>query len=175
MTIRMLQSQAVVDTSFWSICCHLSMADKIPQVWFVPALMPGVVVGEVFAAPSPGGPLPYFALLFPDQLGFLQAFVHGHLKADNPSQNHTTALHLGERAVIDLALEILAQGSTATVLINEKKAHRFAKSQGLDAVSVPEFLVILLKQGILRRRRLSSHGSTGRNTTGIHRLCARRN
>lgn len=37
----------------------------------------------------------------------------------------------------------------ADALIDEQKAHDHAITQGLDALSVPEYLVILLREGIL--------------------------
>ncbi len=50
----------------------------------------------------------------------------------------------GEKATLDLGRELHAD-----VLIEEQKAHDYANAQGLDAVSVPEYLVVLLRDAIL--------------------------
>ncbi len=43
----------------------------------------------------------------------------------------------------------MARERQADALIDEQKAHDYAITHGMDAVSIPEYLVILLKQGIL--------------------------
>lgn len=60
-----------------------------------------------------------------------------------------TGLGGGERAVIDVALENQNNGQAVHVLINELRAYHYAQNQGLIAISVPEFLVVLLTRGIL--------------------------
>mgnify|MGYP001770848809 CR=1 FL=1 len=70
--------------------------------------------------------------------------MRGTLQPINPSLCVTNQFHSGEQAALDVAQEI-----GASLLINEQKAHQYAVSLGLDAVSVPEYLVILMKEGIL--------------------------
>lgn len=134
---------AVVDTGFWGTCCALGLARYLTQVWAPPIWMPGAVLAELFAQPQPAT-APSWAGLYPDQHEFLQHFRQGVLRPTNPRQSATTQFNAGERAVIDLALEL-----RATALIDEQRAHLYALQQGLDAVSVPEYLVLLLQEGIL--------------------------
>lgn len=90
-----LSSMAVVDTSFWSICCRLNIASRLTQVWLPPVLMPGVVLTEVFRAPDHSSPRPSWALpswpvysfaLYPDQIGFLEAFAADDLTRQSISE-----------------------------------------------------------------------------------------
>lgn len=150
MRLRMVfSSQAVVDTSFWSICCRLGIASELPSVWPTPIKMPGAVLGETFAGRNTRAPHG----LFVDQLNFLNAFAHDHIKAVNAHDLQTTraatGLDTGERAVIDVALEDQSSGKPVALLINERPAYTYAKAQGLTVFSVPDFLVVLLTQGIL--------------------------
>ena len=146
---RMPRSSAVIDTGFWGTCCRLGIHLYLTHVWLDPILVPGAVMAEIFRQPAfmttpaavswaSWGPL------YRDQAEFLNAFLQRTVQPSNPNQSHVTLFHPGERAVLDLARELQADA-----LIDEQKAHDHAITQGLDAISVPEYLVILLREGIL--------------------------
>ncbi len=78
----------------------------------------------------------------------------------NLSSCRVELFHPGERAVLDLALEV-----PADALIDEQKAHDYAFTQG-DAISVPEYLVILLQEGILT---VTQVGSIFQQLESLHR------
>ena len=145
----MPRASAVIDTGFWGTCCRLGIHLYLTHVWLDPVLVPGAVMAEIFRQPAfmtnptavswaAWGPW------YRDQAEFLNAFLQRVLQPSNPNQSHLTLFHPGERAVLDMARE-----RQADALIDEQKAHDYAITHGTDAVSIPEYLVILLKQGIL--------------------------
>ncbi len=146
---RMSRSSAVVDTGFWGTCCRLGIHLYLTRIWPDPVLVPGAVMAEIFRQPafmtSPAAASwAAWGPLYRDQAEFLNAFLQRTVQPSNPNRSHMTLFHPGERAVIDLAVELHADA-----LIDEQKAHDHAITQGLDALSVPEYLVILLREGIL--------------------------
>jgi len=64
----------------------------------------------------------------------IQVYLPHIGQPSNLSSCRVELFHLGERAVLDLALEV-----PADALIDEQKAHDYAFTQGLDAISVPEY------------------------------------
>lgn len=113
--------------------------------------MPSVVLTEIFQGPRPIQPPAILSAgLYPAQLGFMEGFVLGDVKPEFPAPPRIGMLHRGERAAIEVALELQAGGTAATVLVNERGGYNVAKGYRLAAVSVPDLLVILLDQGILQ-------------------------
>ncbi len=131
---------AVIDTGFWSTCCRLGIADHLTTLWQSSFIMPGAILGEIFYRRSRYAG----SRLFHDQAEFLAQFVAGRIVSQNPKAHVTTQFNAGERAVIDLALEI-----NGDVLIDEQRAHDYALQQGLDAISVPEYVVALLYENLV--------------------------
>lgn len=84
--MSVFSTQAIIDTSFWSICCHTGISSDFPLVWPEPIKMPGVVLGETFASRSPHAPRG----LFMDQIQFVAAFTRGHIIAVNAYDTRTT-------------------------------------------------------------------------------------
>ncbi len=126
--------QAVMDTSFWSLCCYCGLEPYLWKVWARPIWVPTVVKNQIF----------YHAGDYPDQQAFQQAEHEGLLAIRDP-QIRITQFRSGEREVLSLAQEV-----SATALIDDFSAHRYAGTiLGLDTVGVLEFLVSLLEAEII--------------------------
>lgn len=141
--------QAVVDTGFWNTCCRLGIHVYLTHIWPAPVLIPGAVIAEIFHQPAfmttlNAASWASWGPLYRDQAEFLNAFLQRTLQPSNPNLSRVALFHPGERAVLDLSQQV-----SANALHDEQKAHDYAIAQGLDAISVPEYPVILLQEGIL--------------------------
>jgi hypothetical protein len=112
--------QAVVDTSFWSLCCRSGLDQYLWQVWGTPIWVPTVVEQQIFYHPSGN---------FIDQVLFRQAKQGGQLAIRDPQQR-IGVFKSGECEVLSLGVEL-----RATVLIDDFSPHQHAvHTLGLDAV-----------------------------------------
>jgi predicted nucleic acid-binding protein len=130
---------AVLDTSFWVIGHRV---DVLPYLFrFFTLCVPDAVRDEVLA-PDPRYPLRVYG--YQEFFRLLEA--QGALLMRNPRQR-VPQFHAGEAAAL-----ALAQDEGWWFLVNEHRALRLARQQGIKAVTVPEFIVYLYEVQLLSLR-----------------------
>jgi hypothetical protein len=130
---------AVLDASFWVIG---HWVDILPYLFRCFTLcVPDAVRNEVLA-PDPHYPLRVYG--YQEFFRLLEA--PGALLVCNPRQR-VPQFHAREAAVL-----ALAQDEGWWLLVNEYRALRLARQQGIKAVTVPEFIVYLYEVQILSLR-----------------------
>jgi len=130
---------AVLDTSFWVIGHRV---DVLPYLFrFFMLYVPDAVRDEVLA-PDPRYPLRVYG--YQEFFRLLEA--QGALRVRNPRQR-VPQFHVGEATAL-----ALAQEEGWWLLVNEHRALRLARQQGVNAVTVPEFIVYLYEVQILSLR-----------------------
>lgn len=123
---------AVVDTSFWSLCCLTGLEPYLWVTWSV-LFVPTIVQQELF----------HRIRLVPQQQLFQQALHTGHIQIQDPVTLIST-LSKGERAVVSLAQE-----QQIPALLDDYRPHQHAQNLGINVMSVAQFLIRLLYQGTL--------------------------
>jgi hypothetical protein len=129
-----LPAAAVIDTSFWSLCCQCHLEPYLWTAWASPIWVPPVVKAQIFDHPGD----------YPDQRAFLAAEQQHRVQLRHPRELIDPFRH-GEREVLSLAQEL-----GATALVDDFSAHRYARGVlGLDAMGVLEFALYLLAAGVI--------------------------
>lgn len=138
---------AVIDTSFWSLCCIVGLEPYLWSTWGR-LLVPTLVQQELFHQIRP----------VPQQQLFTNALHAGRLHIQDPHTRIST-LSKGERAVVSLAKE-----QHIAALLDDYRPHQHAASLGVTAVSVAQFLIRLLYQGTLSVSETERHFQQLRQT-----------
>lgn len=135
----MERQEAVLDTSFWVLGHRI---DVLPYLFrFFELWVPEAVCNEVLAT-DPRYPQRVYG--YQEIFRLLEA--QGLLTRRDPQQP-LGQFHAGEAAALALARE-----HTAWLLVNEQRALRFARREGIKSVTVPEFAVYLYETRILSHR-----------------------
>ena len=124
-----------LDTSFWNAAYQAGGVGYALQLHELHA--PTVVEQEINSMPPP--------VQRPKTALFNSLRSHGAIRITDPTQISVTVYGLGERAVLSLGRE-----RGWPVLLNDARPHGYARLHlGLDAVSVPELLVLAVHAGWL--------------------------
>lgn len=131
---------AVVDTSFWSLCCLTGLEPYLWVRWSV-LFVPTIVQQELF----------HQNRLVPQQQLFQQALHMGHIQIQDPGTLIST-LSKGEQAVVSLAQE-----KQIPALLDDYRPHQHAQKLGINVISVAQFLIWLLYRGTLSVTQAEQH------------------
>lgn len=143
----MEKQNASLDTSFWVVACQIGVVQYLfdfYEVHYCP------VVREEIASGDPARP----SLVFPQAKMFQVFMEDGRLKQAKPRRLFTV-FGAGEAGAIALARE-----RGWALLINDFRPYHLARSLGIQAVSVPEFCLVLAAAGLVTPA--AAHGSLDR-------------
>ncbi len=143
---------AVIDTSFWSQCCHLDVLQPLWSTFVRPILVPSMVFQEIFHRPG----------AHPAQAAMATARQSGELSLECPIQDFAL-FGAGERTVISLAQE-----RHATALIDDYRPHQYLRhTLQWPVLSVSECIVLWLdtqriswQEARALANTLAAHGAT---------------
>ena len=137
----MSKPAAVLDTSFWTAAVHVGVDAYLPLYFAMPILVPGAVRAEIEREGSGS------RRLREDQQRFRLWLEDGRLAVADPARSYPM-LGRGEAACLGLAQE-----RALVLLVNERRAYAEARRLGIRAVTVPELVVRLARDGYIGARK----------------------